>query len=412
MTSATVIEWLLYSLRKPLEEQKSKLLPSPPDMDWDEFMRYADRHGLSPLVYNQLQSDVEVWSMVPAAVQEQLVQRYRFSAHRNLKIYYQFLKLVRNLQKDDIQIILLKGVFLAYAVYGDRALRPMLDVDILVKRKELTRIENALLAHGFRLSDWKHRDWCLKNHYHLVYYQPELSFNLEIHWDIQRPNASYPIEIDELWQGAQAVTIAGVELMTLSLEHLLLYQCLHIAKHSFGLGLRNFCDLAAILERYQHEIDWQQVQAEAMRWHIAKALYLSLYFTNEFFGIRESVMDTLQPANIDQEVIETAREQILTSGSQSARLSAEFLKLMDGEPAESKVPVMLRRLFLPRDLMASIYHLSPNSWRIYLFYPVRFYDLLVRYPFIIRRILLRDRDMLTWVDETNRVNTLRKWLVT
>jgi hypothetical protein len=382
-------------------------------MDWDGLIQFADSHSLSPLIYSRLQGDEELWAAVPASVQDQLLQRYRYSAHRNLQIYFQFLKLLRKIKQRNIPVILLKGAFLAYVVYGDRALRPMADVDILVKRDDIAGVEGMLQAMGYQLSKWKHRDWCLQNHYHLSYVHPELGVSIEVHWHIQRPEALYPIAIDELWQHACPITIAGVEVTALSLEHLLLYQCLHIAKHSFGLGLRHFYDLAAILEHYHEQIDWLKVKAGANHWHIAKAVYLSLYFTSEFFrGAAHPAMEALKPASLDLEVVETARGQILTSGSSSARLSSEFLQLWEGQYDQNKVPQLLRRVFLPRDLMASVYHLSPNSWHVYLYYPVRIFDLVLRYPQIIRQFLRRDQAMLSWAEQSNKVEMLRKWLAT
>lgn len=409
----TVIQWLLTSLREPLAEQKAYLLPCPPEMDWDDLVQYLDHQAIAPLAYSRLQSDAELWSALPPAAQEQLQQRYLYNAQRNLQIYYQFLKLVKTLRLAGIPVIILKGVFLAYAVYEDRALRPMADVDILVRRSDVEGVESALLAAGYQLSQWKHRDWCLKNHYHLSYIHPGVNVNIEIHWHILRPGTPYGLEIEELWQQAQPITMAGVELWALSPEHLLLYQCLHIAKHAFGLGLRHFCDLAAILGRYQGQIDWLQVQREADRWHIAKAVYLSLYFTHEFFGgVAEAPMASLRPATMEPDVLETAREQILSFGSSTARLSTEFLQLWEGENDEQKVPRLLRRVFLPQDVMASLYHVSPDSWRIYLYYPVRLFDLLVRYPQLIHQFMRRDQGTLAWAKETNKVELLRKWLVT
>jgi hypothetical protein len=382
-------------------------------MDWDGLVQYLDQQSLAPLVYSRWQSDAELWAAIPSAVQEQLQQRYSYSAHRNLQIYYQFLKLLRNLKHEDIPVILLKGVFLAYAVYEDRALRPMADVDILVRRRDVESVENALLALGYQLSEWKHRDWCLKNHYHLSYVHPGVHVHIEIHWHIQRPDVPHgKVVVEELWRDAQPLTLAGVEVLALSLEHLFLYQCLHIAKHAFGLGLRHFCDLAAILKRYQGQLDWSQLQAGAERWQITKAVYLSLYFTQEYFGVVEAPMESLKPSSMRPDVLETAREQTLTFGGSATRLSTEFLQLWEGEKDQRKVPRLLRRIFLPLDTMASLYHISPNSWRIYLYYPVRLVDLLVRYSQLMRQFMRRDQTMLAWAEETNKVDTLRKWLVT
>src|SRR5690606_38577549 len=140
--------------------------------------------------------------------------------------------------------------------------------------------------------------------------------------------SSYPVQIDELWGDAQPMSMVGTEVLSLSLEHLILHHCLHIAKHGFGVGLRPFCDLAAILERCCDQIDWQQVRVGAERWRITKAVGLAFYFTSEFFDcVPASVMETLKLSEVEPYIVESARDQILGVGSDTAQLSSEFLEL-------------------------------------------------------------------------------------
>ncbi|MCC6457192.1 MAG: nucleotidyltransferase family protein [Caldilineaceae bacterium] len=432
--SAAAIRWLLHALREPIEKEAAHLLSHCSDMDWEELIDYADKHGLTPLLYFQVHSNAGLWAAIPPAAQAQFEQRYLLNAQRNLQIFSQLVKLAKKLKQAGIPAIVLKGVYLAQVVYQDRALRPMVDIDILVERNEVAQVENILQGLGYRFSDWKHRDWCLKNHYHLPYTHAELDLNIELHWDIQRPQRPYPVDVGELWSQAQSFRMAGVEILCLSHEHLLLYHCLHIAKHGFGVGIRPFCDLAAILRCYHDQINWHKVQCIAERWRMTKTVGLSLYFTDEFFGcvaapvmealalsvIRSPVnatvnasvsTETFVNAEVNAEVLETARKQILTIGSTSERLSSEFMQLWEGGQESNKTSRLLRRVLLPPDLMASIYHLSPHSWRLYLYYPVRVFDLFIRYPRIIRQLMRHDVATQVWAQETNKVDALREWLV-
>jgi hypothetical protein len=381
-------------------------------MAWDELLEYVNAHGLTPLLYHRLRRDTTLWRAVPAFAQVSLEQGYVHNAQRNLRIFAELAKLMKHLKQDGKPAIVLKGVYLAYTAYRDLALRPMVDIDILVKPTDILHVENILKGLAYRLSDWKHRDWCLKNHYHLQYTNPELHLGIELHWDIQRPLDPYRVNLSELWSQAQPMSVAGVELYGLSLEHMLLYQCLHIAKHGFGVGLRPFCDLAAILRRYHSQIDWQNVQCTAARWRITKAVVLTLHFVDEFFGcVPEAAKNVLVTTDITPDVLETAREQILTVGSTTDQLSSEFVQLWEGRQAGNKMSQLIGRFLLPPDLLAGIYHQSPNSWRVYLYYPVRAFDLLVRYAHIIRQLIRRDASIVTWAEKTSKIDALRDWLV-
>ncbi|MEZ4728996.1 MAG: nucleotidyltransferase family protein [Caldilineaceae bacterium] len=413
MPSTVSTQWLLDCLKQPQCAEAD--LPSTLHavLDWAAIVQLADQHGVTPLLYARLQQRPSLWSSVPAAVQTHCQQRYLDSAYRNLQLYQHGLTLLKALRQAGLAVIVLKGVYLAYTVYGDRALRPMADVDILVKHADVPAVEAVLQASGYTLSDWKHRTWCLRNHYHLSYWNPITAITIEVHWHIQRPTAPYPINVDVLWQQAQPVTMVGVQTQALSHEHLVLHHSLHIAKHGFAVGLRPFCDLAIILAQFGQQINWSQVQAEAQRWRINKALYLALYFTHEFLGAGSAeLLATLKPALLDPAILITAREQILTLGSGGNRLSTDFLQLWENESGQNKLMQLVRRLFLPPDLMSSIYGMAPDSWLVYLYYPVRLVDLLLRYPALTRRLLRRDAATLTLAQRTTKVDTLREWLAT
>lgn len=404
-------QWLLDALKQPVQQHKERLIATCSGVEWAGLISFADYHGITPLLCRQLQEDAELWSRIPTAAQEQLQQRYLDSVRRNLLIYQHFLKFIKMLQKLDIPVILLKGAFLAHVVYRDHALRPMVDVDILVREGDILRTEEVLVALGYELKEWKHREWCLKHHYHLSYVHPTIHVTIEVHWHVQRPEASYRVPIEELWSQTQPVTIAGVELLGLSIEHLLLHISLHNAKHGFGVGLRPFCDLAALLMRHKEQIEWKRVQAEAERWQITKAVYLSLYFTHDFFDcVPDHILTLFDPGNVDAGILAVARDQVLSFGRARARLSPAFLELWEAKPNQNKFTGLLQRVFLPPDVMASIYNLSPDSKRVYLAYPLRVFDLLVRYPAIVQKMVRKDEATLDWAKQSNSVDALRQWL--
>lgn len=406
-------QWLLECLQQPDQENWYASLTHLTAEQWEAVIEQADTHGLTPLLSHRLKQVQELWLTIPAYLQERLQQRYLGSAYRNLRLYQYFLTLLRTLNQSNVPVIVLKGVYLAYSLYEDRALRPMTDIDMLVKQGDVAETERVLQTLGYTLRDWKNHTWCLRNHYHLSYQQPEAQVNIEVHWHIQRPKAPYLVNIEELWQKAQPVTMAGAQAWALSYEHLVLYHCLHIAKHGFGVGLRPFFDLVVIMKKFGTQIDWSQVQAEAQTWRISKALYLSLFFIQEFFGtVPEALLDALKPTTLDLAIVLAAREQIFTLGSDVKRLSTDFLEVWEGETRHNKIGQLFRRIFLPPDLMSSLYGMEPDSWRVYLYYPVRLFDLLLRYPAVTHRLLRRDKTTLTLAQQATKVDSLRKWLAT
>ncbi|MFB0526462.1 MAG: nucleotidyltransferase family protein, partial [bacterium] len=72
---------------------------------------------------------------------------------------------------------------LAEVVYGDIALRRMADMDLLVKKGDLSRVEEKLLEIGYT----PHEDNAqfAEDCSHFVYLPPPESLPVEVHWNIQ-----------------------------------------------------------------------------------------------------------------------------------------------------------------------------------------------------------------------------------
>ena len=84
-----------------------------------------------------------------------------------------------------IPTIVLKGAYVAEAVYKNIALRPMSDVDILVKKKDLPAVEKILLKLGYDPPE--HPRMQNKTRYSRVPFHKLGGIGIEVHW-IRRPD--------------------------------------------------------------------------------------------------------------------------------------------------------------------------------------------------------------------------------
>jgi len=69
------------------------------------------------------------------------------------------------------------------------------------------------------------------------------------------------------------------------------------------------------------------------------------------------------------------------------------VRLWDEEGAAAKMVRFWRRLFVSRQMLATIYSVPPDSWRIFLYYPVRIKDLLVRHRGVVSGRLFKPLSM-------------------
>ena len=67
----------------------------------------------------------------------QLRERYHSNARRNLFLVSELLKLLKLLESHGIGAIAFKGPVLALYAYGNLSLRQQLDLDILVRKRDI-----------------------------------------------------------------------------------------------------------------------------------------------------------------------------------------------------------------------------------------------------------------------------------
>ncbi|OAD23097.1 hypothetical protein THIOM_001076 [Candidatus Thiomargarita nelsonii] len=304
-------------------------------------------------------------------------------AGKNTRLYYELAKVLKVLQNEEIPVILLKGAHLAEVVYESIALRTMCDVDILVRKTDLLKAEKKLLEMGYSSSRVEEIEVVCAKCQHLSPLAKQGVAPVEIHWTIESPTSPFTIDVDGLWKRAQPATIAGVKVLALSPEDLLLHLCLHSAYHHFfEQGLRSLCDILETIRYYRNQIDWTLVEHRASQWNAKNPVYLTLRLARELLAaeVPDELLNALKPKKIDERLMVCANEQIFTKGNDTANtLHWGSLKgLLPERQGKSFWGISMPRTLSPTTI-AQRYKLPQNSWRIYLYYPIRLTDLFLRY---------------------------------
>jgi REP element-mobilizing transposase RayT len=113
---------------------------------WDGLPDRAEAHGLVPLLYNHLQA---AGIAIPPTIKQQLQGYYMQHAHAT-RVRTQVLSdILTCFQAAGIDVLVLKGAALAHLVYPQPVLRPMRDIDILVRAEEVYRAYALLPSIGF-----------------------------------------------------------------------------------------------------------------------------------------------------------------------------------------------------------------------------------------------------------------------
>ncbi len=131
-------------------ELLGSLLGSSPDARvdagaWDALTDLAIRERVAPLLSQRLEARDDV----PDAVRRKLRSELYVTGAFNLVLYRE---LARLLEGAPGRVVILKGAALATSVYGDPALRPMCDIDVLVRREDLALWTRQVTDLGYERS--------------------------------------------------------------------------------------------------------------------------------------------------------------------------------------------------------------------------------------------------------------------
>jgi hypothetical protein len=349
--------------------QPSSPVPRPPSPAWNEVVAIAAHHGLTPLLYTRLKQN-DAQACVPADVWERLRQVYIASAVRGMRLYRELRTVLRCLRSAGIPVIVLKGAFLAEAVYGDAALRPMADVDLMVPRAELPRAQRVLLDMGGVHQQFEEIEAYVRTKRHL----PQVvvrGITIEVHWTIASPTGPVRVEAAGLWNRACPFSIAGVEVLAPSPEDLMLHLCLHACYQNRLSELRGLVDIAETAKRFGGLLDRERFAARASAWGASRYVGLTLHLARSMLGaeVPDAVLEQLAPGGIDQRILEAAREAVLTQTGYG-----QWQPFFDNVQVTSlgdKARLSWKRVFLSRDEMAAMYPASRNSRHLCFYYARR-----------------------------------------
>jgi hypothetical protein len=289
------------------------------DLDWDYIFRISTVHGISGFLYNNL-SLCKNKDRIPVSITEKLKKEYFRTAYANLILVKEYASIVQHFNRSGVEIMPLKGLAYLNTLYNNTGLRPCADIDILVRKNDLQKARQLLhdiayLAQEEHLGKKHHHFhssfWCHKGGMTIV---------VELHWHIDFPNSPFKINIDDFWKRASRIDDGTKTYYIPSLEDTILLNSFHLGRDiSRGvneiLPIKNFIDLAEIINRYNNEINWETIQQAAADYNIARTVFVVLLLLEKLLSVSMPInlMDILLRSGFDKIFIAyLVREYVFT----------------------------------------------------------------------------------------------------
>lgn len=362
---------------------------------WIHLAQTARHQRVAPLLYYQLRG-ANPPPIIPQIVLHALQQAYHETAARNVLLYGELQRVLKALNHvlptystTPPQIVVLKGAALANTVYPNMALRPMVDVDVLIPLPYVKAARQAIETMGYRLFEPElspaismlHLHWFTFCHPH----DPQLQ--IDLHWQlIARDHEWFAPSLDWFWSHSECWTVPyGAQSEdcrqppTSTARWLkpgahLLYLAAHLAiRHTAEEPrLLWYYDIHLLITGYGPSIDWPDLVHRAREFHWIAALAVALQETQRHFGtpMPPQVMQELQCID-DPHAYTLVRHSKDVPQTRSMSVWKELLSMT----TRARFQFIYAHILPTRDYLRWRYPLNLPGWLWPLYYPYRWYDL-------------------------------------
>ncbi|MBU1966396.1 MAG: nucleotidyltransferase family protein [Proteobacteria bacterium] len=314
-------------------------------LDWPTVTQRAFDEGLAPLLYYHCRN-MNILEAIPESTKKFLARIYAETSLINMHLLQEMTELEKGLEKRDIQVIVLKGAALLKTVYRDVALRPMEDIDLMVRQEHLNELKNVLETMGF-----------VQNRLYPGSFGKGI-LSIDIHSDllsshrIRSRQAILDIRPEDAWSSSIPIN-GSSSLYRLSLNVNLIALSFHLLKHRYD-RLIWFVDIAESIKAYQSMLDWQDLIEYLRRVRADRLLLYTLLLTRRLLGLR--VPDEVL-TDLGKEELSPIERYILRLRLMHVPLGTvmDLLWMFQIQGTGKKIQFMRENIFPRREVMNQIF---------------------------------------------------------
>ena len=249
----------------------------PDEPDWGRVAAVAVANRMAWLLRSVLQAR-GIWETLPDAAQDEIqTSAERLSANADM-MGASLADYLRRADARGIETAVLKGLSISANVYGEEAMRPGGDIDILVRTGHVKACMEVLAEMDIG-SFWPNLmadPYYERHHLHHQRSTEDLRIWYEIHWALDHPYTLFTIDYEALMDRATPGELLGAPVRDLSPPDLLLTLAVHLVKHAIYLPstydrpdlaravladgmLMYFLDIAEAIRVYGDQLDWDRL---------------------------------------------------------------------------------------------------------------------------------------------------------
>jgi hypothetical protein len=286
------------------------------------------------------------------SVNDPLVDRFKEAFSRtyfeNHMLFERATVVLGAFEQSGIPTMVLKGVALATAYYGDIGLRPMLDFDILVPSHQALAAMSVLKRLGWHGTYDREPEKRI-DVAHSVPFREPTSRQIDLHWHVL--TECWHADDDRVfWEHSVPLEVNGVVTRRLDATDQLMHTCVHGRKWDDPPPIRWVADAATILRLHGHSIDWNRFIENLEYRHLVLPGVEALGYLRDRFDapVPDAVVERLRglrTTRVDRFIyrMETAPYRRLSTAEVLGVLYADLMRIGTSRRGMTRVTAFARR---------------------------------------------------------------------
>ncbi|RMF93795.1 MAG: hypothetical protein D6734_09290 [Candidatus Schekmanbacteria bacterium] len=367
-------------------------------IDWEALVDLAAYHGVASIIYKNIK-DIKP-RFVDNSFLSEIESYYYGIAGKNTNYFAEMDKILLTLNDSGVDTILLKGAALGETVYNNIALRPIEDIDLLVKRFDFPAAKAAFKRWGYDVHEKIfpsriHKEIEMERHKPFEKYESELHFFdkknrffFDIHWNLLIVCESgiaeaIQLNMDKIWQRIKEISTGEAYAYTMSDEDNLIYLCLHLRERHFEKARSRLIwwyDVYMLLKQSLNTLDCAYFLNTVSEYGAEKSVFSIIKTVKTLFGIElpkeidDAIGDDIETFELNK-LIPEPTDQIKY---QRVFVERDYLaEIKNIKGITKKIRILIGDIFPDSRYMVSYYRIE-NKALLPLYYLIRFKNVLIK----------------------------------
>jgi precorrin-6B methylase 2 len=299
--------------------------------DWAALLAAAAQHGVRPLLHRALQAIS--FAGVPPEWRASLEENVRLLVKQNLAFANELLHVLAILDRAGIKAIPYKGPITAVQAYRDIGLREFMDLDVMVRQRDIPRVTEILRSSGYPAQSIAETEnpspveahEKIPGQYHFA--RPPVYLPLEFHTEQTMRYYPVPLDLDRLSSRLVKITLGDSEIRVFALEDSLTILSVHGSKHLWN-RIQWIADIAWLTAL--PDFNFSEGLGTARQLHVEKMTLTGL-------ALASALLDSRLPPDLAREIEANRDVQQLAFESAHELLDANRARANVAERAAFRV---------------------------------------------------------------------------